>query len=104
MVNSSEPFCFPVCVACREQGCSKKIPVKRGATRPAPNRELVMLKCGCREIPWPLMRVLGEHIDKVLCDLHGWQPIAAEEKKRAKAHHRSHKKQEIPGQTEILPY
>lgn len=42
----------------------------------APNQEpLVLLKCGCITIRWPVLHILGDGKwrDKVPCDDHGWQ-------------------------------
>lgn len=45
----------------------------------APNRlPSVYLRCGCFGIPWPLAGIARE----VLCDKHGWQPIAKKPPRR----------------------
>jgi hypothetical protein len=76
--------CFPPCAVCT--GLCKSpvqtVPVSKPRKHWKPNDKLVRLKCGCAVIPWPIVHYLGEFIDKGLCDLHGWQPLAKERKQK----------------------
>ena len=69
----SQPFCFPVCVACREAPCPKAFtPKVKRQVRPWAPRELPpeRMTCGHVMIPWPVFHVFGSGSQKmeVWCD------------------------------------
>lgn len=74
-MSDVEPFCFPVCAACREAVCPMAVkPKKERAQHIATwaNMTPELLRCGCREeIPavWDFGKML------VHCSRHGWQPV-----------------------------
>jgi hypothetical protein len=71
-------FCLPACQACRVAGtCPKgEVPATPvSETKPAkwaPNElRMVAMPCGCICIPWPILHILGESIERFLCSKHG---------------------------------
>jgi hypothetical protein len=107
MIHPDDAFCYPVCESCRVADvCVKGPPLEVIAreNRRAPwqpnQLQPERLKCGCRGLPWPLIKVFEENIEQVLCDRHGWTEIA---KPPGKAKSRK-TRPEVPGQIEIVPF
>ena len=85
--------CVPVCKPCREAGdCPKKYDVpewervaEKAKVSWQPNRiPVAELECGCRGIPWPVIRILGEGV-YILCDRHGKTRIRKPKKTRRRS-------------------
>lgn len=93
--------CFPACAACTglcKTEAVRAVPASgRGPRWTAPNmQDPVRLKCGCLADIIPMVRLFTKD---VLCELHGWQPIAVVRKPRKRK-----TRPEVPGQEEMIPY
>ena len=50
----------------------------------APNElRMVAMPCGCTCIPWPILHILGESIERFLCERHGEVKVSKSWFKRA---------------------
>src|ERR1700729_1069644 len=112
----TDPFCFPPCKTCTgESACPLQVKASAPIAftrRPqdsgrewAPNRlPEVLLPCGCKDIPWPILYVFAENITRYHCDRHGpvqWKGkgVDALKKKVKKA-----KKNNLQGELDICPF
>jgi hypothetical protein len=105
VINSDDAHCYPACESCRVAGVCHRGPIVPPPPSPsaswAPNKlPLARFSCGCLGLPWPLVKVFGEHVEEVICDRHGIVTLA----KPVKAKKQRKPREEVPGQEEIIPF
>lgn len=82
--------CVPVCKSCRDADvCERAMTPSEAESLTDGKRrrlypvDLIKLPCGCREVPWPLMHVLGDNFDTIWCETHGDQKLTKAYMKKA---------------------
>lgn len=82
--------CVPACKTCRELNlCQKALAVRADEDVRMraynPVVEQIKLPCGCYDLELSIVTVFGSHIDRVLCQDHGWQTLSRNRKKTMQA-------------------